>query len=226
MDRELPIIFSTAMVRAILDGKKTQTRRVVSPIQVPYKLDEPIGEDTWAAVAQNSVRYGFCVFGKTAESVAKQTFCPICSVGDRLYVREAWAKLEDNTNNNIKGMVYRASEIDFYGNDDEHIWADDIKWKPSIHMPKKNTRIWLEVTGVRCTRLQDISAMDCIAEGIERSTAIDVHDRTVEEINKYREVWDSLNAKRGYGWDKNPWVWVIEFKKVLAPSGGESEGER
>jgi hypothetical protein len=226
MDRELPIIFSTAMVRAILDGKKTQTRRVVSPIQVPYKLDEPIGEDTWAAVAQNSVRYGFCVFGKTAESVAKQTFCPICSVGDRLYVREAWAKLEDNTNNNIKGMVYRASEIDFYGNDDEHIWADDIKWKPSIHMPKKNTRIWLEVTGVRCEKLQDITEEDAIKEGCQGEYDSFFGEDIIDASGAYQKLWDSLNAKRGYGWDKNPWVWVIEFKKVLAPSGGESEGER
>ena len=216
MDRELPIIFSTAMVRAILEGKKTQTRRVLLP--------QP----------RNGVRNS--PFVKSGlEDLHGYKIKPSYYPGDRLYVRESFClgKIEEeDLADGYTGQLYVSqciNENDFIPKEyclSSDICIEEVTWKPSIHMPKKNTRIWLEVTGVKCTRLQDISAMDCIAEGIERSTAIDVHDRTVEEINKYRELWDSLNARRGYGWDKNPWVWVIEFKKVLAPSGGESEGER
>ena len=101
----------------------------------------------------------------------------------------------------IGGYVYRAD------NDPQF---EGCRWKPSIHMPKWAARIWLEVTGVRVERVQDISEEDAIAEGIPRGAV----QYCGHAIRLFRDLWDSINAKRGYPWEVNPWVWVVEFKRT------------
>ena len=179
------------MVQAILDGRKTMTRRVVKP--QPAWIGEP------------NVPF------KTPDADPKGIIkCPY-QPGDRLWVRETWAGLPQfhNLNSEIERYIYKADED-----------ATPLKWKPSIHMPKEAARIWLEVTSVRVERLQDITEEDAKAEGIawERARKINRLENSGRIIDSakamFMRLWDSINAKRGYGWDINPWVWVIEFKKV------------
>lgn len=158
---EKPILFSAPMVNAILNGRKTMTRRVV----------------------KNDAK------------------CPYES-GDLLWVRETFAV------NRVGGqdlVFYRAD----CGSD-----GDGAKWKPSIFMPRKYSRITLRITDVRSERLQEITAVDMRAEGID---CLYENDGSISE-HFTRQSWvnllDSINAKRGFGWDANPWVWVVSFEKL------------
>lgn len=199
-------MFSAPMVRAILGGQKSQTRRVV-------KL--PSGH-MWAVPAD----YDGQIIYKGAHNEFHNEFpvdelkCPYGRPGDRLWVREAWAhdaesleqcraSHEDAMGGGAYGPYYRATEVA----------PDTLRWRPSIHMPRWASRINLEVTGVRVERLQDISGADALAEGIkERGTY--PHDSDPEEIDRteYRRLWESINGSGS--WAANPWVWVIQFKKV------------
>ena len=127
--------------------------------------------------------------------------CPYGQVGDRLWVRESFGYLIDG------GIAYRANC------DSWHLKHGlTIPWKPSIHMFRKDSRITLEITGVRVERLQEITEEDAQSEGIKQ-----LHFTTGMKVNcmpQFIELWDSLNAKRGYGWEVNPWVWVIGFKVI------------
>ena len=134
--------------------------------------------------------------------------------GDRLWVRETWAEVSSGI------IEYKASYQEPYTglSDIDHV-GKKIKWKSPRFMPKVAARIWLEVTNVRVERLQEISDVDRLKEGIRvmAATAEELlNDYKTTEMGRreFRELWDSLNAKRGYGWDVNPWVWVIEFKRV------------
>lgn len=166
---ERPIMFTPENVLKILDGKKTQTRRVAKPQQRP----------DW----------------KIAD-------CPYGLVGDRLWVRETWQY------NPYGGIVYKAGSgiIDCAGKG----------WRPAICMPRWACRLVLEITDVRIERVQDISPDDAKAEGDkERSGLPEYHERgPLCHVDWYRNLWDSINAKRGYGWDTNPLVWAISFRKV------------
>lgn len=159
---ERPILFSGPMVRAILDGRKTQTRRVAKDRDKPCK-------------------YGIA--------------------GDRLWVRETWqsAAAMGVCHASDDYFVYRATDPDWET-------CEGWQWRPSIFMPRKASRITLEITDVRAERLQDITNKDARAEGLARGT---VYPRMW-----FEDLWDSINAKRGFGWDVNPFVWVITFKKV------------
>jgi len=174
--KERPIIFSGPMVRAIQEGRKSQTRRVVKlqPIAPLSQLvDTP---DLW-----------------TFTCCDREWRCPYGQSGDLLWVRETWASPKMQ-----KGYVYyRADENDF-----------GLTWKPSIHMPKWATRLWLRITNVWVERLWKITTSDIRTEGIE---IIDGWDTDDVIFAKWEECWDSLNAKRGYSWESNPWVWVLEF---------------
>ena len=176
--REHPIIFSGPMVRAILEGRKTQTRRVMRP-----KPTEP-----------------FLPF--TAECP-----CPYGHPGDRLWVRETW-----RVNGNKHDYAIASRDDVFYRADESY--NEGVGWKPSIHMPRMFSRLPLEVTGVRVERVQDISYADCVAEGIVDVARAEKRTRRVGEapIEQFAALWDSINAKRGYSWESNPWVWVVEFK--------------
>ncbi len=198
---ERPILFSGPMVRAILDGRKTQTRRVMNTRGVP-------ADEFWAKQEQRKR--------------------PAYEVGDHLWVRETWRlsgqyalyqprELTTWAERTGATIAYRAD-------------ADDgvAPWRPSIHMPRWASRSTLEVTDVRVERLQDIGEIDARAEGIwyqcgskEITRGYLSCDESVlydTALQAFAGLWDSLNAKRGYGWDTNPWVWVIEFK---SPTKGE-----
>jgi len=209
-----PIIMSTESVKAILDGRKTQTRRVIKPQPYEYK-------ETW-------------VWAFRKEQLATQGFwldhSPYGQVSQRLWVRETWAIR--NCGNRVsldKGTWPEGFPIDrleYIATDPAPIppeLADDSNaphwWnkRPSLFMPRWASRITLEITGVRVERLQEITEEDAIAEGID-PRAIYVKSKDWEENTWFSKeafhwLWDSLNAKRGYGWDTNPFVWAISFKK-------------
>ena len=197
--KERPIIFSGAMVRAILDGKKTQTRRVIKP-QPPHSITS-IKKGTG----------GFYFFGYRGEkwsySLAPwEMRCLYGQSGDKLWIREtfSWITLADNewmgTSDQRKHpdgfpvtMLYKADA-------DAEGWELPSNWTPSIFMPRWASRITLEITDVRVEKLQQIGGTDAWAEG----------ELTVRQ---FIELWDSLNAKRGFGWEQNLWVWIIDFVK-------------
>lgn len=195
-----PILFNTEMVRANLDGRKRCTRRIckdANEYTVP-DMDFFDPEKRTYAVHNYADKEH-----KIKLSIAERT-CPICP-GDILYVRESYSELSF-------GYVYKADgeNIDHLGN--------VIKWHPSIHMPKEAARIWLKVTDVRVERLQDMWASDVSKEGIRfnKPTAAD------EMLKAFAKLWDSTIKKSDidrYGWDANPWVWVIEFERCENPEG-------
>lgn len=171
-----PILFNTEMVRAILDGRKTCTRRT---LKHPF-IVHPNGYITKPRGNENLCPYD-----------------PPYQPGDILYIRETWKKAPN-------GYYY----YEDWQRDDI---ADVTKWKPSIHMPKEAARIWLKVTDVRVERLQDMTDDDAEAEGC--------FDYTSTALG-FPDVWDSIIKKSDldrYGWDANPWVWVIEFERCEKP---------
>jgi hypothetical protein len=187
--KERPILFSGPMVRALLDGTKTQTRRIVefdhSPTGNPTLMDneEPV---YWA--------WGFDHY-----------VCPYGVPGDRLWVRETWNRTNPG---GAEGLYY--FKADGCGPHGLNFHGDEL-WRPSIFMPRAACRLFLEITEVRVERLQDISEKDAKAEGV----LVGEPDNQYPSFrDAYASLWDSLNAKRGYGWDKNPWVWVVTFKRI------------
>ena len=208
--KERPIIFSGEMIKAILEGKKTQTRRVIKP--------QPGGHrDGCWPVDSNSPLAEFCFWHDLIEEKPdEQIFCPYGKPGDRLWVREAWADMvcvsstERGKGKGESNPHYKASA------DSTELKILKSAWKPSIHMPKWASRITLEIKNVRVEKVQKIPVYDAYWEG---APACDIHghDDCFYGIHghqcSFERLWDSINAKRGYGWDKNPWVWVIEFKR-------------
>jgi len=188
---EHPIIFSGPMVRAILDGRKTQTRRVMK-FQPPKSVHIVYNYRDVYIAQQDGPNKSF----------THSWNCPYGKPGDKLYVRETWAEKSG------KLAPYR-SNVQYRADDQDLVWQK--KWSASIHMPKWAARIWLDIIGVRIERVQDISDDNIWAEGIrtERKTP----EPKMARHNGFTILWDSINAKRGYSWESNPWVWVIEFKK-------------
>lgn len=236
--KERPILFSGPMVRAILDGKKTVTRRVVKGNQIPKEdFDESYPNLRWTAVGQKDPRWGYIVSGSTeaecAHELAKHGICPYGQPGDRLWVRESWWQAgdwqatypEDDTGAwfGSKRVVYsadgtppnepNASYPDGLRNGAYSAAAPNKIWRhrPSIHMPRWACRILLDITGVRVERLHDITTEQIIAEGI--STSMREHDAEVDLRRQWRELWEST----GGDWEANPWVWVVEFQPVARP---------
>lgn len=201
---ERPILFSAEMVRAVLRGDKTQTRRVVKP----SKKSEWLFSADWAdsfviAPGNNALEY-----------------CPYGQVGDQLWVRETFCQVDDTDHGGELWVDYRATPK--YSEEHPAGWEnapcdhEALKWKPSIFMPRALSRIQLDVLSVRVERLRDISVQDIVDEGINAEVRVldhDVAEGTVAQVLKHRfmELWDGINAKRGYGWDTNPWVWAVEF---------------
>jgi hypothetical protein len=194
------------MVRAILGGRKTQTRRVLKPQPSPQTVrDHGAWPDSFAQV------YG-----------------PYGVPGDRLWVRETWVS---SYQNGCWGTAFRADMSFVQGKrahpKGPHFHAKElgphVRWRPSIFMPRWASRITLEITGVRVQRLQDISEEDAQAEGSEWYGVADLRpDGELREGPSvayragFHDLWDSINEKRGFGWDANPWVWAITFKRVSA----------
>lgn len=205
--RERPILFNGAMVRAILAGQKTQTRRAVSGVR---------GDNCLSLRKPTKTRSGIVTHVLDAP---ERGLCPFGQPGDRLWVREAhaifathgqhradakrwgpWGGLPTTVSEDGKQIAYYREGFDR---------CDPGRWRPSIHMPRWACRLLLEIDAVRVERLQAISAQDCIAEGI--TTRFTVDDGNDDLRIQFRDLWDST----GGDWDSNPWVWVIEFKQVV-----------
>ena len=212
--KERPILFSGPMVRAILDGRKTQTRRVVKP-----QIVKPSG---WGSVLGQG--FGFIDDGRYAENGDHLIFrCPYGSPGDRLWVRETWYIDDSRFKKIAKKRPKWLEPLDLYFRADgecckqipECQCADvgPTPWRSSIHMPRWASRVTLEVVGLRVERIQDISEEDARAEGVADTPRV---EGVAACRRLFGELWDSTNAKRGFSWKKNPWVWVVEFRR-LAP---------
>ena len=221
-----PILMSGEMVRATLEGRKTQTRRVVTSGR--YRLDgySPTGRlvdyhgngNTLGLEYTHDERGLWDGDSNPDGRSALILPCPYGLPGDLMYVREAWHahKLDDNLSP-AELSPSSPSRIWWHA-DDSRDNADYIgKLRPSIHMPRWASRLTLVVEDIRVERLQEISEEDAVAEGAiayaERGEAPDPIG-AAEPVYAFRELWDSLNASRGYGWDANPWVWVVQFRPI------------
>lgn len=197
--KERPILFSGPMVRAILHGTKTQTRRVIKP--QPWYLPEAYDRFAgwmWTRTGDGDGT-GLAWGSEVApEQVSEplSVYCPYGAPGDLLWVRETW-----RVNGNEHDYAMAGPDKVFYRADED--WNADAGWRPSILMPRWASRITLEVTSVRVQRLQDISHEDGKAEGFD-------------SLDGFALLWDRINEKRGYGWHANPWVWAVEFRAVKA----------
>jgi hypothetical protein len=186
--RERPILFSGPMVRAILDGSKTQTRRVVKDAQL-----EGIGRCHWSKTGWAHLRLSG---GCSCQPVP----CPYGYPGDRLWVRETWAPEREGTGcPDDTGTLYRATDP---GWDDEDT---GLRWRPSIFMPRAASRILLEVTDVCVQRLQDITEDDAREEGYPPK-----YNHCPGEW--FFDTWSSIHGEGS--WDANPWVWALTFRRL------------
>jgi hypothetical protein len=232
--RERPIIFTAESVRAILDGTKTQTRRVMREpwkVQLPHPVhgDGPFRDTRANAgiyIAHHN-RYGAVSVEASngrllgVKPAEFEWVCPYGQVGDHLWVRETWVEWGGE-------LVYLEKSLDKHGNED----ADSkrcrldygVTWKSPMFMPRWASRITLEIVNIKVQRVQDISDDDAMAEGVYEwykqvqlphegwSYWSPVHGSGAAQ--KFGELWDSINARRGYPWDSNCWVWAIEFRRV------------
>lgn len=180
--KERPILFSGAMVRAILEGRKTQTRRVVKP--------QP--------------------------TITESRIAP----GDHLWVRETWAYVGPGSGSDLpdcveerKNPAHHTPRNCWYAANGER----GIRWTPSIHMPRWASRITLEVTGVRVERVQDITVEDAEREGCDQPDWPRYYKGIVvfDAREAFAYLWDDINGPRGHGWERNPWVWVVEFRRLM-----------
>jgi len=200
---ERPIMFKGPMVRAILDGTKTQTRRLVKwgseeapTLGCKIAQTGPEGIEEWTYEDDDASNAGVL-----------DILCPYGVAGDRLWVRETFC------DQGCGRFLYRASV--------ENPEWKVRRWKPSIFMPRMASRIELEVTAIRALRLQDISEEDAESEGamtwwngLSQEEQFGMYDGGRGPIAAFRMLWDSINAKRGVGWDTNPWVWAVSFRRV------------
>ena len=231
--KEHPILLNGEMVKAVLDGRKTMTRRVIKT--------QPYGFlNNWKS--DNTP----CVFVSTNNEPDKR-ICPYGQPGDRLWVREAW-KTDIEYDPCSPSQIDSGASLYFLADEcasriNRHKGCGPIRWgktRPSIHMPRWASRITLEVVSVRVERVQEITEDDAMAEGIERYCSQEgKHYNPTPYYKAFPEkdgglysakaafevLWDSINAERGFGWDVNPWVWVIEFKRLTATRRERVEGK-
>lgn len=204
--KERPILFSAPMVRTLLAGTKTQTRRAFSP-----RMEKLMR----AAAAMGEVSH-FLDEGSMQPNDLDyvRSFCPYGQPGDRLWVRETWAY-------GVHAMAAKRDE------DGPFVYAADgttqgrlcERWTPSIHMPRWACRITLDIKAVRIERLQSISEADAEAEGIDFLRHIPDADETLTAKQLYECLWDSINGAGS--WAANPWVWVVEFERAQAQQKGQ-----
>lgn len=205
--KERQIIFSAPMVRAMLDGSKTQTRRVVKP--QPY-IDQ-MGNACWNGHNFGQSAQGVPHIKQLASpfpsSKTKRVYCPYGIPGDQLWVRETWWHDEEDN-----AIIYRADPKSSIVDMNKHeTGLAKYNWRPSIFMPRCASRITLEITRVRVEPLQNISDADSLAEGVY-PTSTGLYPGSPRTA--YQQLWESINGPGS--WDANPWVWVIEFKGLPA----------
>ncbi|AOK42394.1 hypothetical protein [Burkholderia vietnamiensis] len=224
--KERPILFSGPMVRAILEGRKTQTRRAMKH-QPPVDVT-PITAARYHPTIidrRGDEAPGPEIFGAFSDDGEWGCKSPFGEIGDRMWVREAFMpapfdaapKQPQATRWNIAYAAGGQFEVIAPPGYNPTLYNYQ-RWTPSIHMPRWASRITLEITRVRAERLQSISESDARAEGV---TIEDHHMRGYcagayrpPSIRAFHDLWDSLNAARGHGWDTNPWVWVVEFRRI------------
>lgn len=208
-----PILFNTEMVWAILDGRKTCTRRICKDAN-EYTVPDM---DFYNADRRTYAVHNFADKEQMEQLSTVERTCPICP-GDLLYVRETWCK----------GYLMNAKERYYYKADDNDFLCT---WHPSTNMPKQAARIWLKVTDVRVERLQEITDEQAKREGIQYyecptgftwKQETDMHNCYTTPIGAMQALWNSTIKKSDldcYGWGANPWVWVIEFERCEKPEG-------
>lgn len=216
--KERPILFSTPMVQAILEGRKTQTRRIVKQpdlIEMPDRF-KYVGNSTEIDLPRPAIKYDERVyhnFQLTNSNACDWILpCPYGKPGDRLWVRETYSPVYCPTlPEEFSHYAYKAD------NDPLH---SIIKWKPSIFMPRSACRIFLDVVSVKVERLQDITDQDCFKEGIIYNHVLEgyntndagYHFHCSRPGESFRHLWQDINGVDS--WHANPWVWVVEFKRV------------
>ena len=235
-----PILFNTEMVRAILVGRKTVTRRVVKGAKPDWVLDHIGDHEAMTKVRADGEEYPVDVPGLWAtfdqDGLPEYPMVKApCQPGDILWVRETWyyeSHMEDMTDGEpdlpsggySHRYIYKADSPDYPVN----VGVGAHGWRPSIHMPREAARLFLMVTGVRVERLQDITPNDCVLEGVEREALATVGGEFARGI--FNDVWDSTIKPENlpcYGWEASPWVWVIEFERVsCAENYGGGKNER
>ena len=222
--KERPILFSAPMVRALLAGTKTQTRRIL-------KSAHADDASVWRHHEGNTWESGIASGAPGSFGHGEFVRCPYGQPGDRLWARETHAQFAVGNRTGISPqcVAYRATceddgSFDYVNNGDEIMNLKITKWTPAIHMPRWATRITLEVTGVRVQRLQEIDGYDVIAEGIApqshycgcepcRMTCSLCPATQTSLCLAYADLWDEINGDRA-PWSSNPWVWAITFKRV------------
>ena len=198
--KERPILFSGHMVRAILTGQKTVTRREIKPsmrsADSSFELHQQ-EDESWRPM------HTFDESCMDAKGTEHPIVCPYGQPGDRLWVREAWAQINVAQAPGESWVVYRECDnrTDYGG-----------PWKPSIHMRRRDSRILLEVTDVRVELLQDISEEQAEAEGVGFLRHAPDADETLTAAQLFECLWSSINGDES--WNGNPWVWVVEFKRI------------
>tara|TARA_B100001105_G_C22361516_1_gene430568 strand:+ start:719 stop:1372 length:654 start_codon:yes stop_codon:yes gene_type:complete len=216
MSNEKPILFNGDMIRAILEGRKTQTRRIAKNVVFDSKF-----RSKWKAVHKHTE-----VAIDTPPAMLGDV-CPYGQLGDRLWVREAHAFVPMPAYRCSTGIYQQINPSDDYEacvyreNFDR---ARSFPWRPSIHMPRWASRITLEITDVRVERLQDISAEDARAEGCEKPVLPPevrgvAGDFVADERTSFAILWNRINGRGA--WSANPWVWVIEFKRIDQEGKGD-----
>lgn len=200
--KERGIIFNAEMVRAILDGCKTQTRRVMN--NQPCTLS---GE----TISVQRDDFNFRWVGDLHNDTSGWFPCPLGKIGDRLWVRETWRKFDSSDECGCSeypcgcpedgAIIYRATQD-----------GGESKWSPSIHMPRRYSRITLEITDVRVERLNDISNDDAKSEGCWYGRGGGVPDKALTPSDQFPTLWEEIYGDGS--WSSNPWVWVIEFKRI------------
>lgn len=205
-----PILFNTEMVRAILDGRKTCTRQICKDAN-EYTVPDM---DFYNADRRTYAVHNFADKEHVEQLSTAERNCPICP-GDTLYVRETWSEgYEDGT------YIYRAD--DKLADLPTFKESSKLIYHPSIHMPKEAARIWLKVTSVRVERLQEINGDDALAEGVDKYIHANGTLNEDQTITSFIGIWNSTIKKSDidrYGWDANPYVWVISFERCEKPKG-------
>jgi hypothetical protein len=201
--KERPILFQGDMVRGVLEGQKTETRRVIKP--QPYESEYEPGLFSWMKKKGIS---------STGSIEMIKACCPYGQIGDRLWVRETFAEVGTC---DPGFLIYKATYPSDLPANVENI-PDDIheagyKWKPSIFMPRTASRITLEITEISVERVQDITEEGALAEGVKIESGLEKGINNLA-VARFADLWDSINKKRGFGWKSNPRVWVVKFKVV------------